>query len=314
MPPSASSTPTLKRKRSSFISPTDQTIVTLKVGPDATPYNVHLELLCGCSEYFRGLFKGAFKEAEERTTTVETNVKTMQILMKWLYTQELETQRTSNSSKPAWHLSSAELLDLYAFGDRYEVPELRNVAMRYIQIQYGHRTAQSLSTSYIHRAFEKLPASSTLCRWLIQYFAHYWNPAKDNDDDIAAYDNMPHEFLLGVAVISRRRFLLLQATNKESLIPTAGGEFNEDPCHFHEHDDEDSTALCTEESARLAELRCKDKAANESPVPSKQVKRTASSVVIPSRRTGGITITIPSSLANPSRRVNRTHQPGSLAN
>ncbi|KAF2804183.1 uncharacterized protein BDZ99DRAFT_153906 [Mytilinidion resinicola] len=281
MPPSAPSTPNLKRKRSSFISPTDQTIVTLKVGPDGTPYNVHLELLCGCSEYFRGLFKGGFREAEDRTTTVETNVRTMQILMRWLYTQKLETQHIPRGNKPEWQLHSSELLDLYAFGDRYDVPELRNDTMRYIQIQYGQSSIQRLPTSYIHQAFEKLPASSTLCRWLIQHFAHYWDPEKDTDDDVADYKNMPQEFLLGVALICLKRLVRLQprgSTNHRM----AGGEFNVDPCHFHEHGDEDSTALCVEESARLAELRRKEKSGNITPVPAKKPKITIESRIFSS--------------------------------
>lgn len=222
-----------------------------------------MELLCNSSEYFRGAFKGGFREAEDRTTTVDTNVNTMQIFMGWLYSQRLESPEPTMERFPEWYLHRTHLLNLYVLADRYDFPELRNEVMRIIEVQYGLSGVNKLPVSFTTLAFEMLPASSCLCRWLIQYFAHFWNPEQDNEQDnetdSADYDNLPRAFLLGVALACRKRFVRFR---EQSIIKsnTAGAEFQDDACFFHEHKDDESHTLCVDESARLADLRSKYRA------------------------------------------------------
>jgi hypothetical protein len=64
----------------------DQTQVELRVGRDRVPIMVHKELLCYCSEFFRGAFEGGFRESEEKSlglSDVEREV--FRLFQHWLY-------------------------------------------------------------------------------------------------------------------------------------------------------------------------------------------------------------------------------------
>jgi hypothetical protein len=131
----------------------------------------------------------------------------MQIFMRWLYYQKLENMDPPGGSNPKWALRRGQFLDLYKLGYRYDVSELRNDVLRYIQVQYGNSGNKKLPISFFHEVFDKLPASSLLCRWLIQHFAHYWNPAADREAETAIYEDLPQEFLLDVALARRKHFI-----------------------------------------------------------------------------------------------------------
>jgi hypothetical protein len=66
----------------------DQTQIELRVGRDRVPIMVHKELLCYCSEFFRGAFEGGFRESEEKSlglSYVEREV--FRLFQHWLYAQ-----------------------------------------------------------------------------------------------------------------------------------------------------------------------------------------------------------------------------------
>ncbi|KAF2804160.1 uncharacterized protein BDZ99DRAFT_368935, partial [Mytilinidion resinicola] len=108
----------------------DQTIVTLKVGPDAQSLSIHREMICQSSKYFTKAFKGGFKEAEEKCITLkDVEVLTAQRFMHWLYTNTLEDEDGGETGELS-SLSALDLARLYVLGDRYDVPELRNQIMR----------------------------------------------------------------------------------------------------------------------------------------------------------------------------------------
>lgn len=63
-----------------------QHFVTVKIGPEATPYIIHRDLLCNASKYFSNAFKGNFKEANDQSIHL-TDVKpeVFDAFSQWLY-------------------------------------------------------------------------------------------------------------------------------------------------------------------------------------------------------------------------------------
>ncbi|KAF2804176.1 uncharacterized protein BDZ99DRAFT_467548 [Mytilinidion resinicola] len=210
MPPAESA----KRKRESV----GQTIVTLKAGPEGVPFDVHGELLCSSSEYFRGAFKGGFKEAEERSISLsDVPVPLMRQFIQWLYNGVIfpstDGIMTSFEKRPLADidlLDEHELLDLYVFGDAHDIPTLQQDTLSMIQRITILRLAskkENISIQFVLDAYEKLPETSPLCEWLVNHFGCTWDTRKlrPGTNDYAHLLRLPCKFFIGVALVSRRR-------------------------------------------------------------------------------------------------------------
>ena len=67
-----------------------RTIVRIYVGPEEKVFDLHKELLCSKSKFFRAAFEGSFREAgEEAMKLPEQNVETFQYFVHWLYSGKL---------------------------------------------------------------------------------------------------------------------------------------------------------------------------------------------------------------------------------
>ncbi|KAF2499024.1 hypothetical protein BU16DRAFT_557357 [Lophium mytilinum] len=252
------SPPSRKRKRPSFLALKDQTIVTLKVGPDAQPLSIHREMICQSSKYFTKAFKGGFKEAEENCIAFkDVEVLTAQRFMHWLYTNTLEDEEGDETGEVA--LSPLDLTHLYVFGDRYDVPELRNQIMR--ELEFCKPDGNDINAAVIIYAYDNLPDDSHLCRWLVRWYAHYWDPngTTSAQPDLLE-DDLPPAFVLSVAIMCRKRFQNL--SSKHSYRPRYGGQYGNAYCEHHDHgDNADAKKACREECNRLHERRvARDKA------------------------------------------------------
>jgi len=61
-------------------------MVTIKVGKEGEPFPIHKELVIYQSKYFRAAFKGGFKEADDRTVTLEdVDEDILRLCFNWLY-------------------------------------------------------------------------------------------------------------------------------------------------------------------------------------------------------------------------------------
>ncbi|KAF2499049.1 hypothetical protein BU16DRAFT_614602 [Lophium mytilinum] len=221
--PTTNTRPSPARTTTQGSIPTGLAIVTLKAGPEAVPFHIHEDLLCRHSQYFRGAFKGGFKEAEERTIALDdVTVASMRQFTQWLYNGIVfsfadgdATPETEGFLQDHKILDQDELLDLFVFGDRYDVPDLRRDCLDMIQRLAVIRLAVSdrnVSLEFVLRAFENLPDNSELCKWLVDHFACTWNPKVIIDHDQEFLPQLPATFLLGVATQSCDRLRLLGLT------------------------------------------------------------------------------------------------------
>lgn len=113
--------PSLFCSKANFPSSLYDDIVSVIVGANAKKFGLHKGLLCHHSSFFNSALNGSFKEAAEKSVTLaEESECTFAIFVAWLYSQKLISERDGRDSP----CSIEELLTLYIFGDRLEIPEL----------------------------------------------------------------------------------------------------------------------------------------------------------------------------------------------
>ncbi|KAF2499051.1 hypothetical protein BU16DRAFT_261072 [Lophium mytilinum] len=178
-------------------------IVTLLISADAIPFHVHCDLLCECSTVFRSGFMGGFKEASDRIMKLDdTSQSTMQLFMQWLYNDELKPiLEKSTSDRETFHEN--DLLDLYIFGDRYNIPALRRGVMCIFR-DSTNNNGKYVTLDLVIRAYDNLPEDAPLCHWLAFVFAYRRDLTFNEHRDKLPL--LPQPFLLRIAILSQSRF------------------------------------------------------------------------------------------------------------
>ena len=102
-------------------------IVTLVVGEAAILFNVHRDLLCNASPFFRSAFVGvgSFKETSEQSMTLaDDDVDAFERLVHWIYVRKypLSDVKTSGGCQMGY----MQLAMLYVIAEKYGVTELKN--------------------------------------------------------------------------------------------------------------------------------------------------------------------------------------------
>ncbi|KAF2809741.1 uncharacterized protein BDZ99DRAFT_35684 [Mytilinidion resinicola] len=263
-----SSNEKLKTDHPSFLT-MDPTMVTIFVGPEKKPHTVHMDLLTHYSDYFRAMFKGSFKEAEERKTSMEDVQDSLfGYFLDWLYHQTLPCPlsdctlhpRPTRTINPGTKLSRAKKLDLvtrlYALGDQYEIPNLRRDAIDHIFYYYDRLEVVPDYRSVI-LAYDNLPEDSPLCQLLIDRYCrngyrasvHDYGEDKELNKDGKLRSDLPYAFLLGMMIKGLGTIAHLVEGNERKT---------GDVCDYHEHADDEERKKCKEErEARTMPTRIK---------------------------------------------------------
>lgn len=191
----------LCRLTNTLSSGIDQTIVTIEISPKAKEFNVHRELLCQVSPYFRGAFKREFEEAQKLAIHLEDlTPRTFEIFQTWLYSGTLilpgdstafaELDNTADlcpecntacEVPPGDHSEGFvkktyygdDILGLYIMADKYDTPLLRLEAL--ITNQHLDERADTFPTwKMVSRAYENLPDNSPFGGYLVDMLRRYW--------------------------------------------------------------------------------------------------------------------------------------------
>ena len=120
-------------------------MVTIKVGPEETPFRIHKAIVCSQSTYFDKAFSGGFEEATTGVVTLtDVDADLFSIVSAWLYTGMLrqhgtgihiQDQAHSEAEKQDIHKFEHDrpetwawqmLMDLYFLADRLTLHKLRN--------------------------------------------------------------------------------------------------------------------------------------------------------------------------------------------
>ena len=108
-------------------------MVTLLVGESATPFCVHVGLLCNASHFFKEAFKEAafattFEETVDKAMTLpDDNVDTIHRMVQWLYLNQISFDRDAlgKSSEEA-QVPYLQLSSLYVAAHKYGIIQLKN--------------------------------------------------------------------------------------------------------------------------------------------------------------------------------------------
>ncbi|KAF2251886.1 hypothetical protein BU26DRAFT_516625 [Trematosphaeria pertusa] len=123
---------------------------------------------------------------------------------------------------------------LYVFAHRYEIPKLRRDVI--VAWQTNDEILQSMPDhDNVITAYESLPPDSPLCRYFLDMYTVYWDPAKDNERMIALRSQLPQAFLFELAT---------------ALAKGERPKTEKEWCEWHEHEDEAAKKACLEEMVK----------------------------------------------------------------
>lgn len=241
----------------------DQTIVTIKIGPDAKDFHIHRELLCKASRYFQGTFKGEFSEARDRVINLDDiSVRTFETVQRWLYSGILLLPADSDAYlDPNLHLEhpnfevcddcgevsrndkvenwAFDLLDVSVLADKYNFPSLWQETM--INLQHLNEIGGNLpSLEIVCQTYERRPEHSALCTYMVDMYVRRWDPKVKScptcyEEEVACFtaDKLPRAFMFEVLVKSHH-----------NIDDKAFCSWKMDWCDHHEHNGEEEIRSC----------------------------------------------------------------------
>jgi hypothetical protein len=129
------------------------------------------------------------------------------------------------------------LLELYIFADAHETRLLRNDVMTAIHY-LAERSRTYLGFEQVSRAFDTLPQTSTMCRYLVASNTYHWHPDGPWSKKFPPSDTLPSAFLLGIMTVNSRR---ANSPNDDDLVH----RMFQICASFHEHDNDAERKQCT---------------------------------------------------------------------
>ncbi|KAH0007171.1 hypothetical protein KCU78_g11908, partial [Aureobasidium melanogenum] len=134
------------------------------------------DLLCYFSRYYTALLRGSFSEAGQDNVTLELDGSHAKWFVTWLYSGRFPDD-----------LDYPTLFQLYIFADKTDIPAMRKDIMTHIH-KRSHRKGNPPVEDAIE-AFDKLPKSSGLVRWVLDRFANH-SPVSAMNDNPEFYNHV----------------------------------------------------------------------------------------------------------------------------
>lgn len=193
---------------------------TIVVGPAKKDFTIHKELLVFYSDYFRAALNGSFVEASDRKIELlDVEEDLFQNFHAWIYTRKL----VSDHDEP---LDMLELINLWVFGDRFQVPMLQNCA---IDEMFVKRNSDWFGLCVFKEAYKKTVVGSPLRKALIDLLAYRFYLG--DNEDTRAMTIFCHRFYTVEILADLVREL--DAARKNN-VPYSGSP-KRDKCFFHVH-------------------------------------------------------------------------------
>jgi hypothetical protein len=143
----------------------DDTGKAIEQEKDTLEFVVHKSHLMAVSPYFSNALDGRFSDAESKSLSLDddTDPDVFQTFLEWLYSRRL---LAANGAEDCYSHSYGELIELYIFADRYDIPKLRDDIMSLVWKRFrGERCP--INETLVGRAFEMLSPKSTMSRFLL---------------------------------------------------------------------------------------------------------------------------------------------------
>ncbi|KAI4644107.1 uncharacterized protein J4E78_009691 [Alternaria triticimaculans] len=186
-------------------------IVTIFIGPEKKRYNIHKDIICHHSEYFRTAFNGRWKESDEGVTLEDVEVDVFNVFAHWLYAQEIPSDWESlydiaapghtleNSVWNEWSIGEL-LLRASVFGDRVLTPVFHRLAHNTFVDRYVPNPGGTCSVNYatVIWIYDNLPKGHMAMRLAVELQCIVWDTKDDGKREALLWSKLPHEFLLAV--------------------------------------------------------------------------------------------------------------------
>lgn len=194
--------------------------VTIVIGSAKKSFVVHKELLVFYSDYFRAAFNGSFVEAtEKKITLLDVKQQVFDHFHAWLYTRKL----ASEDDKPLeWH----HLINLWAFGDRFQVPMLQNCVMDELLTKERREAGYPLSLTM--SAYKKTAKGSPLRKAMIGLWAY----ETELDNDKGGLTTFEHDRFFTLEILAD---LVVELDSARRNKVPHGKAPKRDKCFYHVH-------------------------------------------------------------------------------
>lgn len=185
-------------------------------------------MLCFYSDFFRAAFEGSFKEADEgKIELPDVKIDVFEAFQVWLYSHSLrDGDNNKDSSGCPQLLACRTLAHLWAFGDKYQIPLLRNDSLDALLEKLEEKNR--FDVTVVHIAYQNTMQGSPLRRLAIDLcvfkMAHQsdeWTIFKESD-----YPNWSVDALVDFARCMSNAWQLKLPWR---ILPLR------DKCHYHIH-------------------------------------------------------------------------------
>ncbi|OCL14234.1 hypothetical protein AOQ84DRAFT_222179 [Glonium stellatum] len=143
-------------------------ILNIAVGPDDTPFDVHIELICDCSPFFDNLLKHRFTEPQEKILPLpDVDPDIFTEFLNWAYRGQIFEGMLS----PKW----IDLCRLWVLADKLGARELQNLVV----IQCGNkyiRFGNFVDKEAVEFVYNRTPVDSPLRRMVVDTWVLKSNP------------------------------------------------------------------------------------------------------------------------------------------
>ena len=200
-------------------------VLFIYVGPKRVVFGVHKGLLCRESKYFQAAFNGSFSETEKGSIELpEEEPVVSDIVYTWLYSTKLAQPLDGKNL----NCNVYTLVDLFIFGDKYDMPALCNRVMD--QFSHVANLHKQLPANLCH-IYNNTPKGSPLRRAISAMLVKYPAGLKYLCDEEAELFLTCPEFLLDLTKVlaTKGAQTWCHKPNIMSLQPN--------PCEFHRHED-----------------------------------------------------------------------------
>jgi hypothetical protein len=176
-------------------------IATIAIGPQKKLYHVHKALICHHSDYFRTVYNGRWKEAEDGVALEDVHVGVFNLFVHWLYTQRLprddsELVRVTEVVCSSVVAASNMLLEACVFGDRFLAPAFQCIAHN-IFIE-SNKDSPGILYEHVILAYNEFPEDSPMLRFMVHMQCTRWHPDGDVGEEKELQSQLPQRFLLSV--------------------------------------------------------------------------------------------------------------------
>ncbi|KAI4612467.1 hypothetical protein J4E80_007201 [Alternaria sp. BMP 0032] len=226
-------------------------IVTIFIGPEKKRYNIHKDIICHHSEYFRTAFNGRWKESDEGVTLEDVEVDVFNVFVHWLYAQKIPAH-----SKPLLEIAvpaiiytdtprerrsaSKLLLRACVFGDRFLSPGFHRLAHNTFVNKFVTKSGDCSCLAYevVIWIYDNFPKGSRFMDLAVEVQCVVWEEDDDSVDEKLLWPRLPHDFLLAVMA----RFSALRQQKCSDVEVKA--------CDYHLHASDEEKEACKQKTQK----------------------------------------------------------------